>query len=57
MQKLIGSAEQLRKECYELKRHLDQLNSPIKLVEAFTEKAGQFVIEKASKDLVIDQLT
>ena len=29
MKKLIGSVEELRRECDELKSHLDQLNSPI----------------------------
>lgn len=29
MKKLIGSTEELRKECEELKRHLDKLNSPV----------------------------
>ena len=29
MKKLIGSVEELRRECDELKSHLDQLNSPV----------------------------
>ena len=31
MKKLIGSVEELRRECDELKSHLDQLNSPVVL--------------------------